>query len=102
MPIERDAEPDPGRLEVSRRVETAFRLRSRRRQHFTNPHALQPLPERVTIDAVAIAKEVGRREVVWEGVDDPLGGPGAMGTQLPLDQDVAMVRTRPRLTGFND
>jgi len=53
-------------------------------------------------DAVAIAKEVGRREVVWEGVDDPLGGPGAMGTPLPLDQDVAMVRTRPRLTGFND
>jgi len=48
----------------------------------------------VTIDAVAIAKEVGRREVVWEGVDDPLGGPGAMGTPLPLDQ--------PRLTGFND
>src|SRR5438093_8278639 len=27
-----------------------------RRQHFTNPHALQPLPEHVTIDAVAIAK----------------------------------------------
>src|SRR3989454_2684644 len=27
-----------------------------RRQHFTNPHALQPLPEHVTVDAVAIAK----------------------------------------------
>ena len=50
-----------------------------RRQHFTNPHALQPLPERVTIDAVAIAEEVGRRGVVWEGVDDLLGGPGARG-----------------------
>src|SRR5258708_2546418 len=50
-----------------------------RRQHFTNPHVLQPLPERVTIDAVAIAKEVGRRGVVWEGVDDLLGGPGARG-----------------------
>jgi hypothetical protein len=50
-----------------------------RRQHFTNPHARQPLPERVTIDAVAIAEEVGRRGVVWEGVDDLLGGPGARG-----------------------
>jgi len=50
-----------------------------RRQHFTNPHALQPLPERVTIDAVAIAEEVGRRGVVWEGVDDLLGRPGARG-----------------------
>ena len=50
-----------------------------RRQHFTNPHALQPLPEHVTIDVVAIAKEVGRRGVVWESVDDLLGGPGACG-----------------------
>ena len=47
-----------------------------RRQHFTNPHALQPLPEHVTVDAVAIAKEIGRRGVVREGIDDLLGGPG--------------------------
>src|SRR5260370_40240749 len=50
-----------------------------RRQHFTNPHVLQPLPERVTIDAVAIAKEVGRGGVVLEGVCDLRGGPGARG-----------------------
>src|SRR5437016_1496928 len=47
-----------------------------RRQHFKNPHALQPLPEHVTVDAVAIAKEIGRRGVVREGIDDLLGGPG--------------------------
>ena len=33
----------------------------------------------MTIDAVAIAEEVGRRGVVWEGVDDLLGRPGARG-----------------------
>ena len=50
-----------------------------RRQHFANRHALQPLPERVTVDAVAIAEEIGRRGVVWEGIDELLGGPGGGG-----------------------
>src|SRR3989442_4039957 len=37
-----------------------------RRQDLTDPHALHSLPERVTVDAVAIAEGVGRGGVVRE------------------------------------
>src|SRR5437867_1196170 len=47
----------------------------RRRQDFTDAHALHALPEPVPVDRVAIAEEVGRRGVVREGVHDLLGGP---------------------------
>ena len=47
----------------------------RRRQDFTDAHALHALPEHVTVDRVAIADEVGRGGVVREGVHDLLGGP---------------------------
>jgi hypothetical protein len=42
-------------------------------QHFTDSYALHSVPKRVTVDAVAIAAEIGRRGVVREGVDDLLG-----------------------------
>jgi len=48
-------------------------------EHFTDPHALHSLPERVTVNAVPIAEEIGRRGVVREGVNELLGGPGGGG-----------------------
>ena len=43
------------------------------RRDFGDPHALHSLPERVTVDAVAIAEEIGRRAVLRERVDELLG-----------------------------
>ena len=51
----------------------------RRGQHFTDAHALHALPKSETVDAIAIAEEIGRRGVVREGVDELLGGPGGGG-----------------------
>src|SRR5438445_4318237 len=51
----------------------------RRREDFTDTHALHALPEHVTVDRVAIAEEVGRGGVVREGVHDLLGRPGGGG-----------------------
>ncbi len=50
-----------------------------RGQHFTESHALHSVPKRVTVDAIPIAEEIGRRGVVREGIDDLLGGPGGGG-----------------------
>jgi hypothetical protein len=33
----------------------------------------------VTVDAIAVAEEIGRRGLVRKGIDDLLGGPGASG-----------------------
>src|SRR5437016_2495120 len=51
----------------------------RRGQHVTDSHALNALPKWVTVDAIAIAEEIGRRGVVREGVDELLGGPDGGG-----------------------
>jgi hypothetical protein len=51
----------------------------RRGQDFTDSHTLHALPERVAVDRVAIAEEIGRHGVVREGVDDLLGRPGGGG-----------------------
>src|SRR5437773_11820417 len=51
----------------------------RRREDFTDAHALHALPEHVTVDRVAIAEEIGRGGIVWEGVHDLLGRPGSSG-----------------------
>src|SRR6267143_4292869 len=51
----------------------------RRREDFTDAHALHALPEDVTVDRVAIAEEIGRGGVVREGVNDLLGRPGRGG-----------------------
>ena len=47
----------------------------RRRQDFTDAHALEALPEHVPVDRVAVAEEVRRAGVVREGVHDLLGRP---------------------------
>jgi len=53
----------------------------RRREGFTDAHALHALPEHVTVDRVAIAEEIGRGGVIREGVHDLLGRPGMLGDQ---------------------
>src|SRR5438128_4022502 len=65
----------------------------RRRQDFTDAHALHALPEQVTVDRVAIAEEKGRRGVVREGVHDLLGGPVGSGVfgHVEVDDALAMV-----------
>src|SRR6266403_2748335 len=65
----------------------------RRRQDFTDAHALHALPEHVPVDRVAIAEEVGRRGVVREGVHDLLGGPVGSGVfgHVEVDDAPAMV-----------
>jgi len=51
------------------------------RDHFTDLHARQALPEDVAIDRVPIAEEVGWRAVVRKRLHDLLGRPGG-GTML--------------------
>jgi hypothetical protein len=64
----------------------------RRREDFSDPQALHALPEHVTVDRVAIAEEVGRGGVVWEGVHDLLGRPGSGGMLGDIDvEDAAAV-----------
>src|SRR5260370_28516737 len=59
-----------------------------RRQHFTNPHVLQPLPERLTIDAVAIAKEVEDVAALVGGHDeDEEDGQLRGGVRGEIDRD---------------
>ena len=56
----------------------------RRREDFTDTHALHALPEHVTVDRVAIAEEVGRGGVAREGVHELLGRPGGGGCSVTL------------------
>ena len=65
----------------------------RRGQHFTDSHALNALPKWVTVDAIAIAEEIGRRGVVREGVDELLGGPdgGGMLGDVEMEDASAVV-----------
>src|SRR2546428_5480103 len=69
----------------------------RRRQDFTDAHALHALPEQVTVDRVAIAEEKGRRGVVREGVHDLLGGPGSGGMLGDIE-----VEDAPAVVGEHD
>src|SRR5438094_753158 len=65
----------------------------RRREDFTDAHALHALPEHVTVDRVAIAEEIGRGGVVREGVHDLLGRPGGSRVfgHVEVDDAPAMV-----------
>jgi hypothetical protein len=62
-------------------------------ENFSDADALHPLPEGVTVDCIAVAEEVGRRGIVWEGVDDLLSGPagGRMLGDIEMDDPSAMV-----------
>src|SRR2546428_13675852 len=64
-----------------------------RGQDFSDSHAFHPLPERVTVDTVAIAEEVRRRGFVREGVHDLLGRPGGGGmfSHVEVDDTPALV-----------
>ena len=64
-----------------------------RGQDFSDSHALHALPERVTVDAVTIAEEIGRRGVVRERVHDLLGRPvrGGVFGHVEVDDTPAMV-----------
>jgi hypothetical protein len=65
-------------------------------RNFSDAYALHPLPEGVTVDCIAVAKEVGRRGIVWEGVDDLLSGPagGRMLGDIEMDDSSAMMSER--------
>ena len=69
----------------------------RRREDFTDAHALHALPEHVTVDRVAIAEEVGRGGVVREGVHDLLGRPGGGGMLGDIE-----VEDAPAVVGEHD
>jgi hypothetical protein len=56
----------------------------RRREDFGDPHALQAALKLMAVDLIAVAHEKGRRGVIREGVDDLLGGPGAVGCSVTL------------------
>jgi len=68
----------PGRTDEPLR-EGVLPWTERRGQHFTDSHVLNALPKWVTVDAIAIAEEIGRRAVLRERVDELLGGPGGGG-----------------------
>jgi hypothetical protein len=48
---------------------------ARRSEDFLDLHSLHAVAERLAIDPITVAQEVGRRGVVRERVDDLLGGP---------------------------
>ena len=63
----------------------------RRGQHFPDPRALHSVPKRVTIDAVAIAEEIGGSGVVGERLNELLGG---------LFETITLIRSlNPRTPG---
>jgi hypothetical protein len=57
------------------------------RENFLDPHALRAVPKWLTVDAVAVAEEIGRSGIVWEGVHELLGGPvgGGMFGNVEVD-----------------
>ncbi len=62
----------PDRAEESLRERVLPRAVGRR-QDLIDPHVLHSLSERVSVDLIAIAEEVGRGGVVWEGVPRSAG-----------------------------
>jgi hypothetical protein len=66
----------------------------RRRKHLLDPHALQAAPKWLTVDAIAVAEEIGRRGLVWKGIHDLLSGPGGRGMlgHVEVNDTPAMVR----------
>src|SRR2546425_9238184 len=64
-----------------------------RGQDFRDSHAVHPLPERGTVDTVAIVEEVRWRGFVRDGVHDVLGrsGGGGMFSHVEVDDMPALV-----------
>jgi hypothetical protein len=68
------------------------------REDFSDLHPLHPLAEHVSVNRVAIAKDIGRGGVVGESVHDLLGGPeggGVLG-DVEVDDAAAMVASTTR------
>jgi hypothetical protein len=65
----------------------------RRRENLLDSHALHAMPKSLTVDAVTVAEEVGRRGLVREGVDDLLRGPDGGGVlgNVEVDDPPAVV-----------
>jgi hypothetical protein len=59
------------------------------RQHFTDRHAVDALPERVAADRVAIAEEIARSGLVRKGVHDLLRRPVGRGMLGDVEVDNA-------------
>ena len=66
---------------------------------FSDSHALHALAERVTIDRVTVVDEIGRRGIVWEGVDDLLGDPLGGGGVRAQDASNASPNSGKRRSG---
>src|SRR5262249_31293121 len=64
-----------------------------RGENLLDPHTLQAMPKWLTVDAIAVAEEVGRRGLVRAGVDKLLSGPngGGMLGQVEVDDPPAGV-----------
>jgi hypothetical protein len=56
-------------------------------ENFTDSHARHTFSEGITVDGIAVAEEVGRCGIVWEGVHDLLGGPGGGGVLGHVEVD---------------
>ena len=67
-----------------------------RRDDFADPHALHAMPKWLTVHAVAVVEEVGRRGLVREGVHELLGGPVGCGVlgHVEVDHPSAVVSER--------
>src|SRR5882762_2564760 len=69
----------------------------RRRQDFTDAHAVQALPEHVTVDGVATAEEIRWGGVVREGIHDLLDRPSGGGMLGDIE-----VEDAPAVMGEDD
>jgi hypothetical protein len=59
----------------------------RRRENLVDPHALHAVPKQLTVDRVAVAKEVGGGGLVREGVHELLSRPGGGGMLGDVEMD---------------
>ena len=67
--------------------------RSRRCEHLLNAHAIDTTVELFTVDTVAVAEHVLGRCVLWECLNDLLGGPlrARVAGDVPVDDAPAVV-----------
>ena len=61
----------------------------RRRENLVDAYALHAAPKWLTVDAIAVAEEIGRCRLVGEGVDDLLTGPDSGGVLGDVEVDDA-------------
>jgi hypothetical protein len=59
----------------------------RRRDYLLDSHALHAVPQRLLINAVAVADEIGRRGLIREGVNELLSGPNGRGVLGHVEVD---------------